>query len=237
MTQYKTRKAKFETLEGRSMMAADISFNANNGALALVGTAGGDTIRIQVFNDSQASVRVGSLQRTIDPRMVKSIFIDAKAGSDSVLIGGYGMNALNPERIDILMGTGTREVINTEKFGSVGVLNIDARASLTTSIRLWQNSYDQVFVDMGNDSASDTLSLEGCDVNRLQVNMGGGADTMTLNAAGVQSAKVNMGSGNDRIFAYNDSFIASGTIDGGADTDTIDPTLRRLSRRFERYSR
>ena len=219
------------------MMAADISFNANNGALALVGTAGGDTIRIQVFNDSQASVRVGSLQRTIDPRMVKSIFIDAKAGSDSVLIGGYGMNALNPERIDILMGTGTREVINTEKFGSVGVLNIDARASLTTSIRLWQNSYDQVFVDMGNDSASDTLSLEGCDVNRLQVNMGGGADTMTLNAAGVQSAKVNMGSGNDRIFAYNDSFIASGTIDGGADTDTIDPTLRRLSRRFERYSR
>ena len=237
MTQYKTRKATVETLEGRSLMAADISFNASNGALALVGTAASDTIQIQVINDSQASVRVGSVYRTIDPRMVKSILIDAKAGSDSVLIGGYGMNALNPERIDILMGTGNRETINTEQFGSAGVLNIDAKASRTTSVRLWNNSYDQVFVDMGNDTASDSLSLEGCDINKMQVNMGGGVDTLKLNAASVQFAKVDMGSGNDRVYAYNDSFIASGTIDGSSGTDTLDPTLRKLSRRFERFSR
>jgi hypothetical protein len=238
MRNYKSRKATLETLENRSLMAADIALNPATGALTILGTAGNDQIEIQVFNDTQATARVGSnAYLQFDPGAVRSIRIDAKAGSDSVYIGGYGMNALNPDRVDIALGTGNRENVTTGRFGSVGIMNIDAKASRTTSVYLKDTNVDQLFVDMGSDDAADSLNLELCDINRMQVNMGGGNDTLGLHATTVQRIRADMGSGSDRVVASNDAFIASGVVDGGSGTDTIDPTFKKLGKKFERTSR
>jgi len=232
----KAKTFGFETLENRELMAADIRFDAQSGTLSITGTSAADTVQLNAYTTNTMDIWVNRSYMRLNPNAVRAITMDLGAGNDRVEINGIMKNQLNPNTVDIKLGTGVNESVWIE-LGSAKRINIDAIASRATNVGINASVTDRIFVDMGSDSdtGADKLRLYSSDINRLEARMGGGNDVIEVLFSTIQTANVSMGAGNDKVVTSGgDGHIGSGTIDGGTGTDTIDPLFKNRGRRFER---
>lgn len=231
-----TRRLGMESFESRQLMAADTSFDSRSGTLAITGSSAGDTVQINVLTPSQLDVWVNNRYTRLNPSAVRAIRMDLGAGTDRVEVNGITKDYLNVRTIDIKLGSGVNEQVWLA-LGSAERINVDATASRGANVGINTVVTDRFFVDMGADSdtGADTVRLLASDVNRFEARMGGGSDLVEVLGSTIENVKVNMGAGNDKFITSGaDGYIGSGTIDGGAGTDTIDPLFKNRGRRFER---
>lgn len=234
----KSRALKMESLENRELMAADASFDSRSGTLAITGSSAGDSVQLNVVTPNRLDVWVNNRYMQLNPSSVRTIRMDLGAGTDRVEVNGITKDYLNVQTIDIKLGSGVNEQVWLA-LGSAGRITIDATASRGANVGINTVVTDRFFVDMGSDSdtGADKVTLLASDVNRFEARMGGGNDLIEILGSSIENAKVNMGAGNDKFITSGaDGHIASGTIDGGAGNDTIDPLFRNRGRRFERVS-
>lgn len=236
----------FETLESRIAMAADVTAALlPNGTLAIEGTTRNDTVDIAMGNGNlMAWVYSSGRQIAMVPASnVHAIKASMGAGNDilRVYLGGVSLSALS-----IDMGAGHREKLYVKE-GTTDTLTIDTTKSMAAYV--WCDKMavtNEAFARFGK--GNDTMSIQECTVNRLNVNMGAGNDTLgvlftkasSVNAdmgAGndilaveytkVSSVNVKMGAGNDIFGCSTESTILNGTVDGGSGYDTFEGRLRK----------
>ncbi len=234
MEHRKRFKAGIERLENRELMAGDLNFDPQTGALSIIGTRAGDQVGVLVVGPNDMTVSLNASSIHVNPSSVRSIFMNLGAGNDRVNFDHIFRTALNPEIVDIQLGSGVRDEVSLTLSSAIRI-NVDARASRGSRISIATSVTDRVIVDMGTDSGADTLSILGSDINRLDARMGGGDDVVEILASSIQRANLLLGSGDDRVISKGtDGHIASGTLDGGVGQDTIDPQYKNRGRKFER---
>ena len=243
------RAIKFEALENRELMAVDVNFNSFTGALNIQGTAGDEHIILVsngfnktevVLNWNRVSARVnGVLQDSIPTDGIKSINANLRGGRDEFHAWGWDANALNPDSVDLALGSGVSQNVSID-MGVIKNLRINAIGATATFVTLSNTSVtDRVFVDMGRDGnvSNDRLVLSGNDIGTLEARMGGGNDTLVMGRTAIRNADVSMGAGNDRVEDSGDNNIRAGVFDGGSGSEDYMPdSLRRRVRvvAFER---
>jgi len=124
-------------------------------------------------------------------------------------MGGSSLSSVNVD-----MGRGTGERVDIVR-GIVDTINVNATLSVSTAVLIKDATVrNAAFVSLA--SGVDTLTVQGCAVNRLDANLGDGKDALWVRYSVVSQANVKMGGGNDVVGIDASSAVLGGLIDGGA---------------------
>jgi len=213
-----------ESLESRIAMAADVSATLlPNGTLSIEGTDGSDAIALTVPYGSLATHVISGNREiasfpTSSIRAIQASLLDGR----DVLKVDMGGSSLSSVNVD--MGRGTVERVDIVR-GIVDTINVNATRSVSTSVLLKDTTVrNAAFVSLA--SGVDTLTVQGCTVNRLDANLGDGKDSLWVRYSVVSQANVKMGGGNDVVGIDASSVVLGGLIDGGAGDDHLSGRTR-----------
>jgi len=218
---------RIEQLEGRTMMAADVTATLSNGILSIAGTDRSDNVSVGI--DSRGAMFVATPSKgtlaSFDPSSVRGISASLGNGTDRININ-LPSRSLNAVAVN--MGNGSAEACRV-CVGSIGNLSVDAKAAVGTSVLVTNTVImNQAWVDFGNGAGNDFAEVVGSQINRLSVNLGADNDSFLVGgSSSISTADVSMGSGRDFCSIALGSEIRSGTIDGGSNLGNSPDVLRR----------
>jgi hypothetical protein len=223
----RNRSLKYETLENRELMAADVTAYMSGSTLMIEGTNGNDHVVVELISNGRTRVMSGNRVVADVPTSYNAMDAKMLDGKDHLRIYAGIHNSL--ERVAVDMGRGANEYMNLQ-IGATRNLNVNTASSVSTHVALTANVLDQAIVDFGNDAGNDGLVTSNSSFNALKVRMGSGNDSVTMYSTSVQRADVKLGAGRDSVAIDFYSDIASGTLDGGdGDRDSFKKRGSRLS--------
>jgi len=229
----KSRGLSVERLEGREMMAADVSAYVLNGALFVGESAGapGGQNGVQVVQVAPGTIRVKGLQADDggtsrvnghayqDFAGVGSLFVNLGGGNDRVVVGGESTTtALD----DVFVNTDGSQVFNAYGFDYDKVIVQHLTTTGTVDIR----------TGPGNDSVTVGSSTIGNDdLDSLTIHTGGGSDTVTLgnvavagNLAVFTSDATGTAANADRVYLQTVTAHNGLLVQAGAGKDSLTAT-------------
>lgn len=211
-----TAIGQLERLEGRALMAADVTASLSNGVLAITGTDRSDSVTIGIDSRGTAFVATpakGTLA-TFPSFGIRAITASLGNGADRINIH---LPSRNLEAVTVDMGGGSAESCRV-CVGSIGDLNIDGRAAVGTSVLVTNTVVQKsARLDFGEGAGNDTADIERCNMNRLWASLGADNDAFRVwGSSSISSIDVSMGSGRDFCSVSRGSEIRSGKIDGGS---------------------
>jgi len=223
MLKQRHRRLRIETLENRTLLAADLV----NGLLTVVGTNGNDNIDVQVAtsgpNAGQLQVDVNGAQNFFDVNLVNTIQISGLSGNDQITVddnvaidtsinGGKGN--------DTIKGGSGSDTIH----GDAGNDSIDG--SDGDDVIFGDKGNDAILAGAGNDTAdggsgNDTIhGDDGDDTirgNNGNDTLSGDANDDNIHGDNGKDS-VNGDDGDDDVYGDN----GSDSLDGGDDNDHLD---------------
>jgi len=226
-TNRRNRNLKYETLENRELMAADVTAYMNGSTLMVEGTDGNDQVIVEAISNGRTRVMSGNRVVADLATSYNAMDIKMLGGKDSLRVFAGIHNSL--DRVAVDMGRGTNEYVKLE-IGATRNLSINTGSSVSAHVALTANVIDQAIVDFGNDAGNDGLVTTNSSFNNLRVRMGSGDDSVVMYGTSVQRADIKLGAGRDSLAIDFYSDIASGTLDGGdGDRDSFKKRGSKLS--------
>lgn len=205
-----------EQLEGRTMMAADVTATLSDGVLSITGTDRSDNVTVGIDSRGALFVAIPSkgTLASFNPSSVRGISASLGNGTDRINVN---LPSRSLDAVAINMGGGSAETCRV-CIGSIGNLSVDARAAVGTSVLVANTVItNQAWLDFGSDPGNDFVDVVGSQINGLSVNLGAGNDSFRVGgSSSISSANVSMGSGRDFCSIAQGTEIRSGLIDGGS---------------------
>lgn len=204
-----------EQLEGRSLMAADVTATLANGVLSIAGTDRGDDVTVGI--DARGATFVATPGRgtvaSFPSSSIRAIAASLGNGNDRMNIH---LLSRSLDSVAVNMGDGVMEACRIS-VGSIGNLTVDATAAVGTSVLVANTVItNRAWLDFGNGAGNDAADIAGCRINSLWANLGADNDAFRIAAGSIASAAVSLGAGRDFCSIAPGTEIRSGTIDGGS---------------------